>query len=49
MDNEGSGLLVIYAFLLIVIWLLIAVVASFLAPTDRRVTFFWLTFLLLGR
>src|SRR5271166_2499200 len=48
MDNDlGSGfVLVLLLAFAIAIWLVIAWLAASLAPADRRVTFFWLTFLL---
>jgi hypothetical protein len=36
-----SGILL---FLLFVIWVVCAIIAAVVAPDDRRVTFFWLTF-----
>jgi hypothetical protein len=42
----GFGLF--FIFVLVVMWLVLGGIAALVAPDDRRLTFFWLTFLLLG-
>lgn len=51
-DNDGlaffAGLGILYLLILLVVWGACGAIAWYVAPEDRRWTFFWLAFLLLG-
>jgi hypothetical protein len=47
-DNIGQYIVGIPVAVVLFLWLLVAVVASLVAPDDRRWTFFWITLFFLG-